>query len=163
LATALNAQGWALFSDDVVPVTPEGQLLGLGLGPCLKAGSWPVLVEYLPALGETPIFQRADQPMRFPPPPGPITHDPLPTAAFLIPHYQPGSIPACEPLTTVQVLQAIIAAEAVLPTLDQPRLNALARWVCSAPGFALTYSDLDSALNLVTGWQRQQAVQARTT
>lgn len=158
LATALSATGWALLSDDVVPVTPEGHLLGLGLGPCLKAGSWLVLAEYLPHLEQTPVVHRGDQLVRFPPPPGPMAHGPLPTAAFLIPHYQPGSVPACEPLTPVQVLQAIITAEAVLPALDQTRLNALARWVCSAPGFALTYPDLDSALDLVTRWWRQQVV-----
>jgi hypothetical protein len=163
LATALNAQGWALLSDDVVPVTLDGQLLGLGLGPCLKAGSWPVLAEYLPPLEETPVVHRADQPVRFPPPPGPVTHGPLPTAAFLIPHYRPGSVPAWVPLTPVEVLQAIIAAEAILPVLDQSRLNALAHWVSAAPGFALTYPDLGSALDLVAGWWQRQAVQARTT
>ena len=138
----------------MVPVTLDGHLLGLGLGPCLKAGSWPVLAEYLPHLEQTPVVQRADQPVRFPPPPGPMAHGPLPTTAFLMPRYRPGSPPACEPVTPAQVLQAIIAAEAVLPRLDQTRLNALAHWVCSAPGFALTYPDLDCALDLVRCWWR---------
>jgi len=43
LAAALNAVDYALLGDDVVPVTPEGLLVGLGMSPCLKEGSWSVL------------------------------------------------------------------------------------------------------------------------
>ncbi|MBS1225148.1 MAG: hypothetical protein H6R24_1826 [Proteobacteria bacterium] len=39
LAAALNAEGHDLLSDDVVPVTPDGDLVGLGMPLCLKAGS----------------------------------------------------------------------------------------------------------------------------
>ncbi len=149
LAIALNAHGWALLNDDVIPVTLDGQLLGLGLAPCLKAGSWPVLADVLPTLDQLPMFQRFDQAVRFPLPPGPVVYGPLPAAAFLIPRYQPDGPSGCAPLSPVAVLQAILAAEAVLPTLDQDRLNALTRWVSAAPGFALTYPDLDAALGLI--------------
>lgn len=151
LATALNTQGWSLLGDDVIPVTLDGQLLGLGLGPCLKAGSWPVLAPWLPALYRTPVIDRLHQPVRIPPAPGPLDLGPVPTGAFLLPHYRPGRAPALRPVTPVTVLQAILAAEAVLPTLDQSRLEALTRWVGSAPGFALTYPDLEWALDLVAG------------
>ena len=52
-------------------------------------------------------------------------------------------------LTPVQVLEAILAAESVLPTLDQARLATLTAWVSSAPGYRLTYPDLVAAIDLL--------------
>lgn len=149
LAAALNASGWELLSDDVIPVTPEGYLLGLGLSLCLKAGSWPVLAPWLPDLDRAPLVERAGQSVRFPPPPGPINRGPLLTAAFVFPRYCPDRQPALEPLDPVQVLRGLIEAESVIPDLTQDKLLALTRWIASAPGFALTYPALDHALDLI--------------
>lgn len=149
LAAALNTSGWELLSDDVVPVTTEGQLLGLGMSLCLKPGSWPVLAPWLPDLDHAPLIERAGQPVRFTPPPGPIHRGPLPTAAFLFPRYQPGGKLLLEPLDPVRVLQGLIAAESVIPDLTQDTLLALTRWIGSAPGFALTYPNLENALKLI--------------
>ena len=151
LTAALNASGWALLSDDVIPVTPTGQLLGLGMSLCLKAGSWPALAPWLPSLDGAPLVERAGQMVRFPPPPGPIHRGPLPTAAFLFPCYQAGREAVLEPLDPVRVLQGLIEAESVIPDLTQDKLLALTRWIASAPGFALTYPDLESTLNLIAG------------
>ncbi|MFZ1642588.1 MAG: hypothetical protein WAV07_14385, partial [Candidatus Contendobacter sp.] len=151
LAAALNASGWDLLSDDVIPVTPEGQLLGLGLSLCLKAGSWPVLVPWLPDLDHAPLIERAGRPVRFPPPPGPIHRGPLPTAAFLFPRYQPDRAAALEALDPVRVLQGLIEAQSVIAELTQDKLLALTRWIGSAPAFALTYPDLESALAMIAG------------
>jgi len=149
LAAALNASGWELLSDDVIPVTPEGYLLGLGLSLCLKAGSWPVLAPWLPDLDRAPRVERAGQSVRFSPPPGPINRGPLLTAAFVFPRYQPGGKSLLEPLDPVQVLQGLIEAESVIPDLTQAKLLTLTRWIASAPGFALTYPALDHALDLI--------------
>lgn len=151
LAAALNTSGWELLSDDVVPVTIEGQLLGLGMSLCLKAGSWPVLAPWLPDLDRAPLIERAGRPVRFPPPPGPIVRGPLPTAVFVFSRYQPDREAAIEPLDPVRVLRGLIEAESVIPDLTQDKLLALTRWISSAPGFALTYPDLESALAMIAG------------
>jgi hypothetical protein len=151
LATALNADGWDWLGDDAIAVTLEGQLLGLGLGPCLRAGSWPALAPWMPGLEQVPVVPRRPEPVRLPSPPGPCEAGPVPTAAFLVIRYRPGERPALEPLAPVAVLQAMLAAEAVLPVLDQARLEALTRWIAAAPGFTLTYPDLSAALDLAAG------------
>lgn len=93
LAAALDAAGFGLLSDDVVPVTPDGDLLGLGLPLCLKAGSWPVLAERRPDLEDAPVIQRFGEPVRFLPPRTPAPAAPVTPALLLLTRYQPGQAP----------------------------------------------------------------------
>ena len=149
LAAALNAEGYRLINDDVVPVTPDGQLIALGTPLCLKPGSWPVLAPHRPDLAAAATYQRYGQPVRFLAPRGPRITTPLPPGLLLFPRYQPGSAPGIEPLTPTSVLQNLIAADAVIRNLTQAKLEAIVRWVQTAPAYALTYPDLDSGLALV--------------
>jgi len=146
LAAALNAAGHPLLGDDVVPITPDGRALGIGLALCLKAGSWPVLAQRLPGLASVPIWQRLGEPVRFVPPPGPIVRDPLLVGALLFPEYVPGHRASLAPLAPEDVLQRLIAAEPYLPPLTQARLDALVTWVAAPPAFALCYPDLAQGL-----------------
>ncbi|MEI6544208.1 MAG: PqqD family peptide modification chaperone [Methylococcales bacterium] len=149
LATALNAQGYGLLSDDVVPVTMMGELLGLGTPICLKSGSWPIITPYRPDITSTQSLERYDQTVRYLPPLGNGHDDPIPLGLLLFPSYQPGSVSHCKALSPEEAFQYIIEAEAVIRNLTQAKLDALANWVSSVPAYALSYPDLDSALALV--------------
>ena len=171
LATALNAQGYELLSDDVVPVTLTGKLLGLGTPICLKSGSWSVLADLRPDIAEAPMFKRFNQTVRYVPPlrlnqgedrdknidiDKNIDRDrdrdsmpPLPLGLLLFPRYEANSAPHCIALCPEEALRLIIEAEAVLRNLTQAKLDALATWISSVPAYAITYPDLDSALALV--------------
>lgn len=149
LATALNAAGHPLLSDDVVPVNADGQLVGLGLSVCLKPGSWPVLAPLRPDLETIPPLLRFGEWVRYLPPAGPAPEAPVPLRLFLFPTYLPNAEPALTPLAPEGVLQGIVTAEAVIRNLTQDKLDALARWVASAPAFELVYPDLDSGVALV--------------
>ncbi len=70
LAAALNAEGFGLLGDDVIPVNLDGQLVGIGMSLCLKSGSWPILASRLPNLDHAPLIERFGQQVRFSPPPG---------------------------------------------------------------------------------------------
>lgn len=148
LAAALNAEGFGLLGDDVIPVNLDGQLVGIGMSLCLKSGSWPILASRLPNLDHAPLIERFGQRVRFSPPPGPVMRGPIPMGVFLFPHYRPSGGPTLEPLEPVAVLQRIVEAEPVISTLDSDRLSTLTRWVSSVPAFALTYAHLDQALAL---------------
>jgi len=149
LATALNAAGHVLLSDDVVPVNAEGKLVGLGSSICLKPGSWPVLAPLRPDLDTAEPLLRFGERVRYLPPAGPAPEAPVPLRLFLFPNYRPDAEPALTPLSPESVLHGIVTAEAVIRHLTQDKLDALARWVASAPAFELVYPDLDSALELV--------------
>ena len=146
LAAALNVEGLPLLHDDVVPVSIDGKLLGLGLPITLKSGSWPVLECLRPDLSETPIRQRLGQPVRLLPPRGSVPSGPVPLGALVFPSYQPGAPAHIQRLVPESALQGLIEAEAVIRHLTQDKLERLARWIESAPAWSLTYPDLASGL-----------------
>ncbi|MFB1490469.1 MULTISPECIES: PqqD family protein [unclassified Thiocapsa] len=105
LAAALNAAGFALLSDDVVPVTPAGDLLGLNLPLCLKPGSWPMLTPFRPDLEQAPVVARFGQRVRFVPARGPAVTGPVRPVCLLLPRYAPEAAACVAPLSPVQALQ----------------------------------------------------------
>jgi hypothetical protein len=149
LAAALNADGHALLSDDVIPVTPNGELIGMGFSLCLKPGSWPILDFRFPDLKEALVFDRLGQQVRYVRPRGSPAHGPVPVGLFLFPEYRPGSRPSTQALSPERVLQRIVESNSVICGLTQEKLESLVRWVASAPAFALVYPDLESGLSLV--------------
>jgi hypothetical protein len=155
LAAALNAEGWPLLHDDVVPVNLDGRLFGLALPLTLKAGSWPILQPLRPDLIEMPIRQRLGQPVRLLRPRGQPPAEPIATGALIFPRYQPGTSAQLQRLSPEAALQGLIEAEAVIRCLTQDKLERLARWLESAPTWSLTYPDLASGLAGIRAIQSQ--------
>ncbi|SDW06576.1 PqqD family peptide modification chaperone [Thiocapsa roseopersicina] len=157
LAAALNAEGFGLLNDDVVPVIRSGDLLGLGLPLCLKPGSWPVLATCRPDLEQAPVLERFGQRVRFVPPRGPVVTRPVRPVRLLFPRYAPEEAARVAPLSPVQALEGIINAEAVIRDLTQEKVDALARWIETLPAFALTYPNLAIGLQQVAACLRTTA------
>ena len=146
LAAALDAAGDGLLSDDVVPVTRDGDLLGLGLPLCLKAGGWPVLASRRPELTTVPTIDRYGQCVRYLPARTPAAGRRVRAARLVLSRWRPQTPLQAEPLTAEQALQGLMEAEAVVRDLTQAKLESLARWIECLPAWRLTYPDLDSAL-----------------
>lgn len=146
LAAALNAEGHALLSDDVVPVRRDGRLLALNTPICLKAGSWPVLADRRPDLAAQPVIQRYGQPIRYLPPLGPVVSEALPPRLLLFPRYRPDGPPEVTRLEPELALRHIVEAEAVIRDLTQAKLDDLTAWIGALPAYALSYPDLATGL-----------------
>lgn len=146
LAAALNASGIGLLSDDVVPVGMDGRLIGLGGPICTKAGSWEVLAATRPDISGCRIFRRFGEPVRMLAPLSRAPSEGLDLGLILFPRYAPGEPPSRMPISPEAALQKVIEAEAVIRDITQDKLDRLTQWVSSAPAFAITYPDLETAL-----------------
>jgi len=146
LATALNATGFSLLSDDVVPVTLEGDLLGLGLPLTLKSGAWPVLDRYRSDLAVAPIRQRLGRQVRFLPVQGCPAQGPVLSSLCLFPRYAPDQPISQTRLSPEQVLQGLIEADIGFRGIDQGWVDGLAQWIERLPAYQITYPDLETAL-----------------
>ncbi len=151
LAAALNADGLGLLGDDVVPVTPDGRLVGLGLPLCIKPGSFSVLASRRPDLERASTVMRLGQPVRFLPPRGQRVAHPVASTLRLFPSHRPGEAPRVAPLSPAQVLQGVVEAEAVIRDLTQAKLEALALWAEAGSAYSVSYPDLETGLEIVEG------------
>ena len=150
LAIALEAEGFQLLNDDLVPIRMDGAALGLGLPACLKQGSWPVLARLRPDLAQAITVHRYERPVRFlvSPRNHPTTRSVMPSR-LVFPSYQPEAAPTCTPVSAEQALCRLIESGAGIGNPTQQNLEALCRWVSAIPAYALTYPDLDAGLSLV--------------
>lgn len=149
LTMALEAEGFCLLSDDVVPIRFDGAALGLGMPACLKQGSWPILAECRPEVEQTPEVLRFDSTVRFLPPKNRPLEEAVKPDLLLFPQYRPDAAPGWALLQPEQALQGLVEAETVIRDLTQEKLTAICRWVSSMPAYAVHYPDLASAFSLV--------------
>ena len=149
LAVALEAEGYRLLSDDVVPIDREGAAVGLGLPACIKSGSWDVLQPYRPDLAAVVETSRFGQLVRYLPPRHPVASKHLPPRLLLFPSYRPDQEAAFQWLSPEEALQRLVAAGAVIRDLTQNKLEDLSQWVSSMPAYAIQYPSLVSGTALV--------------
>lgn len=149
LAAALNANGYTLLNDDVVPVDMCGRVRSLSSPFCIKKGSWEALSIYRRDLYQFPEVSRFGHKVRFLPPVGEQPSVPIDCKLILFPKYDDTAPAKCELLMPYQTLQKLIAAGPFLQNVDQLRLTRLAQWIESTPAYSIVYPDLESALQTV--------------
>ena len=155
LAAALNAEGWDLLSDDVVPVDDQGRLLGLGAPICVKAGGWPILTTLRPSLARRPEVLRFGEPIRYLAPKGTCPREPLTPAVLLFPRWRPGEPAATRMAPPEEALRRVVEAEAVIGELTSEKLNKLASWIGALPAHVVEYPDLRQGLAMARRLARE--------
>lgn len=153
LTAALLHQGWDYLSDDTVPVdAASGRALALTPPLTIKAGSIAALVDRYPHLDALPVHQRADQPVRYLPPPAAslATTAAHTVAAVVFPRYRPGASARLSPIPVAEAFAHLAAAGIFARHPREPaRLKALLDWFGGLRSFALEYDRLDDACRLV--------------
>jgi hypothetical protein len=154
LTAALLAAGCGYLSDDVVPLAGEGlQAIPLPVPLRIKPGSVAVLQDDYPELATLPVFGPMDHAVRFLPPrffDSAAAARRYPVAALVFPAYTPGAACRLTPLTGVEALQRLIAAETLFHRpLVHDHIKRLLQWLEHTPAYCLQYSRLFDAAGTV--------------
>lgn len=150
LTAALLAAGYGYLSDDVAPLDAET----LGVWPLplplrIKPGSVPVLRERYPELDVLPAYGPPDQAVRLLPPPRFSLHATqrrYPVAGLVFPEYRPAAAATVQPISPLEALQRLIAAEALFqrPLIPQ-HIQRLLAWLEATPAWRLEYDSVSEA------------------
>jgi hypothetical protein len=153
LTAALLAAGCGYLSDDVVPLADGLHAIPVPVPLRIKPGSIAVLRDEYPELTGLAAYGPADHAVRFLPP----RHFDLaaaarryPVAAVVFPAYVPGAACRLTPISGVEALQRLIAAETLFHRpLIHAHIERLLQWLEQTPAYCLHYSRLADAVGSV--------------
>ncbi len=146
--------GFGYGGDDVALLHTDGRVTGLPFAPALKRGSWSLLAPYWPEIDDTPVHVRPHdrQDVRYLPTIPIAEPGPREVRWFVSLHRRDGSSPTLEPLDPIDALREIIGgAFSQDERLSTGAFRAIHRALASAECVRLTYSDLDSAVDVLRG------------
>ena len=151
LTAGLMARGWCVYSDEVAVLDgPDYQLRPLPVGVGIKSGGWPVLERFFYAITEIPIQERRNGVrMRYLPIPLARAASVVQPATHLVfPRYQQGAATAYKSLSVVEAIRYFQNCDYHLASpLGSKGVTALLDWLVSIPRFALTFDEIDAALD----------------
>lgn len=149
LTMALEAEGYRLLSDDVIPIDHNGAAVALGLPACVKRGSWEVLQPCRADLAVAVETSRFGEAVRYLPPRHPVASRPCMPSLLLFPSYEPDQNTTSRLLSPEEALHRLVAADSVIRDLTQTKLEDLCRWVSSMPAYAIEYPSLATGKAMV--------------
>jgi hypothetical protein len=150
LAAALASSGLTILSDDRLfldfatcrPVATPNVIR-------LKRGSWSPLISRYPELFQIPVFRDDDgeelRLLTLPPAQDPVAPD---VAQIFFPRYHAAVVTAAIPLTPLQALERVTAAEGWI-TSELEKLKRFLQWLEGVRCYDLPFSDLDEALERI--------------
>lgn len=155
LVTALTHRGFQYFSDEVALIEPDTFLVpALPLAMCIKEPGWSVISRYYPQIADLPTHRRADgKVVRYiAPPKEATTQAPLPVSHIIFPNHEENAPTELRPVTRSEALTRLMAeCLALRQRLDRRNVAALLRWIEGIEAYALTFSSLEAAAELVAG------------
>ncbi len=151
---ALLSQGANYFSDDLVPISDEGDrglvVHPLALPLSVRKGSWDVLKSLGVDIDSTTRFIRNGHKIRFMPlAKGAVAKAvSAENASFVVPVYSPDVDLEITELSPERVFQYMIGTGSSLgASIDRPRMERLIEWISKRPAIELRYSNTRGALD----------------
>ncbi|MDQ2695596.1 MAG: PqqD family peptide modification chaperone [Pseudomonadota bacterium] len=148
LTAALAGAGFGYLSDELAVVlrtTRQVRPAPVSIG--LKAGSWPVLAGFYPAIGALTVHRRGDgRRVRYLPPPAVCGADQR-VRCIVFPQYRPGSATVLSPVTPARALCRLTAAGYDMNGgLDAARVAGLVDWISGLACHELRFDSLTDAV-----------------
>lgn len=151
LALALVRAGLGFMADDVTVLDSAGHAIGLAFAPAVKSGSWPILTEFFPELGKSPVYRRPDgRRVRFLVPRNHVPATPQPVGWVVLLRRTRHAKPSLRLIEPDDILNGLLNGSfARNRELSSTAFDVLCQVIRSAQGFCLTYATLDEAVDLL--------------
>jgi hypothetical protein len=144
--------GFRFLADDIVRFDRDGQATGIPFAPAVKSGSWPLVKFFIPEIETLPVCLRGDgQIVRYLPVPAARSHPYTVDSVFLLAR-ETGAEAHLDRLDPLDGFTAILAS-AFSPdgVIAAPHLKGFARAIGDARCHRIVYSDLDQAVDAISG------------
>jgi hypothetical protein len=149
LTAALASSGMRILSDDRLFLDFTTQLPAAAPNAVgLKRGSWSPLLSRYPGILQLPLVCSKGEEVRFLLPPVPTEASAAPVMHMFFPRFSAAAATAAIPLTAIQSIERIAAAEGWISS-DAEKLRAFLRWVEQLRCYDLPFSDLDAAVECI--------------
>jgi hypothetical protein len=153
LTAALIQRGFGYFSDEVALIERTTLLVPpVPIAICVKSTGWDLMARYYPEISTLPIHRRGDgKVVRYiPPPAGAAQQPPAPVSHIIFPRYDKDAPTELKPIARSEALRRLMGeCQALRQRLDRENVANLIRWIAGIDCYALTFSSLDEAAELV--------------
>lgn len=153
LTAALTRRGFGYFSDEVALIKPGTfQVPPMPLAFCIKSTGWELMFRYYPEIASVPMHNRDDgKRVRYvAPPPGAVQRKSAAVSHIIFPRYDKAGPTELKPLARSEALGRLMSeCLALRQRLDQDNVRELLRWIGGLDCYALNFSSLDEAAELV--------------
>jgi peptidoglycan/xylan/chitin deacetylase (PgdA/CDA1 family) len=149
LSAALVSSGRQALSDDRLFLDfATGLPVAAPNAIGVKRGSWQPLLSRYPDLLQLPVMNQGAEEVRFLLPQPPSRRQLPPVRSVFFPAYRATATTAAVPLTSVEALARITAAEGWISS-DLPKVGAFLRWLESVHCYDFPFSSLDAAMERI--------------
>ena len=153
LTAALTHRGFRFFSDEVALIDRSTfRVPPVPLAICIKSAGWQLMARYYPEIMAAPTHGRDDgKVVRYiTPPAGAAQHPPAPVSHIIFPRHDKDAPTELKPIAQSEALGRLMGeCLALRQRLDQNNVGELVRWMAGIDCYALTFSSLDEAAELV--------------
>jgi hypothetical protein len=153
LTAALTHRGFRYFSDEVALIEPQTFLVPpMPLAFCVKSTGWDVIARYYPEIRALISHERMDgKVVRYiPPPAAAIQQMRAPVSHIIFPRYDKDGTTELKPIARSEALRRLMdECLALHQRLDQDNVGELVRWIAGIDCYALRFSSLEEAAELV--------------
>jgi hypothetical protein len=154
LTAALTHRGLRYFSDEVALIEPDTFMVNpMPLAFCAKSTGWDLLARYYPEILSVPTHLRSDgKVVRYVAPPADrIQKGPGSISHIVFPHYDKDSKTELQPIARSEALGRLMTeCLGKKQQLDRNNVEQLIRWISGIQCYALPFSSLEDAAELVT-------------
>jgi hypothetical protein len=153
LSMNLMSAGFEYGGDDIVLITPEGDVAAVPFAPTVKSGAWDIVGKIYPELFDAPIYRRPDgKRVRYLLPALAARNISYPVRWIVFIQRKSGGTPKLNPLGRFDAMRRLMEGSfSPGGKLTQASCQAIKRTLANSNSFELTYADVADATQAITG------------